>query len=74
MRIGQSVRVVAIPQDVVDTPEFPMRSILEQCIGKVFPVMELRGELLALDVEEMSGKESYMETIYIEQVCVEVVV
>jgi len=44
-----------------------------QCLGKIFTVMDLHGELLALDVGEVTGKEAYLETIYIEPSCVEAV-
>ena len=73
MRVGQRVRIVRVPEDVVDQPDFPTRTVLMQCLGKIFTVMDLHGELLALDVGEVTGKEAYLETIYIEPSCVEAV-
>ncbi len=71
MHIGQNVRIIAVPDSVVDEPGFLTRSILIQCIGKVFPIMGFQGELLAIDVGEILGKASYLETIYVEPACVE---
>jgi hypothetical protein len=71
MQIGQNVRITAIPESVVDAPGFPTRSILSRCIGKVFPVRGFQGDLLAIDVGEVLGKASYLETIYVEAACVE---
>jgi hypothetical protein len=83
MRIGQRVRVVRVPENVVDQPEFPTRTLLTQCLGKIFPVMDvqllfdekgnLKAELLALDVGAVNGKAAYLETAFIEPSCVEVV-
>ena len=63
LHIGQNVRIITVPESVVDAPGFPARSILIQCIGKVFPIMGFQGELLAIDVGEVTGKASYLETI-----------
>jgi hypothetical protein len=71
MQIGQYVRIITVPESAVDTPGFPTRSILIQCVGKVFPIMDFQGELLAIDVGEITGKASYLETIYIEPASVE---
>jgi hypothetical protein len=83
MRIGQRVRIVRVPENVVDQPKFPTKTLLTQCLGKIFPVMDvqllfdekgnLKAELLALDVGAVNGKASYLETVLIEPSCVEVV-
>jgi hypothetical protein len=81
MRIGQRVRIVRVPENVVDQPEFPTRTLLTKCLGRIFPVMDVRllydekgkDELLALDIGAVNGKASYLETVLIESSCVEVV-
>jgi hypothetical protein len=83
MRIGQRVRVVRVPENVVDQPEFPTRTLLTHCLGKIFPVMDvqllfdekgnLKAELLALDIGAVNGKAAYLETVFIEPSCAEVV-
>lgn len=71
MKIGEKVRIIAVPESVVDVPGFATRSILCQCIGKVFRVAGFQGELLAIDVGALNGKAPYLETIWIEPSCVE---
>jgi hypothetical protein len=83
MRIGEHVRIVKVPEDVVDQPGFPTRTLLGRCLGKIFPVTGVqkliddkgnpKGELLALDVGAVDGAASYLETVFIEPSCVEVV-
>ena len=57
----------------MDDPEFKTRTLLQQCLGKVFSVAGFQGKLLALDVGEVVGKASHLETVYIEPTCVELV-
>ena len=81
MRIGQRVRIVRVPENVIDQPEFPTRTLLTTCLGRIFPVMDVRllydekgklkDELVALDVGAVNGKASYLETVLIESSCVE---
>ena len=71
--IGQTIRILRVPDGVLDTEGFPTRTMLTRCLGKVFPVMDLQGEFLGIDVGELNGKKSFMETIYIEPECVEIV-
>ena len=47
--------------------------LFERCLGEIFPGMEFDGDLLALDVGEINGLAPYLETIYIEPSCVEIV-
>ena len=71
--VGQKIRILRVPDGVVDTEDFPTLTMLTRCVGKIFPVMDLQGEFLAIDVGELNGKPSFMETIYIEPECVEIV-
>jgi hypothetical protein len=83
MRVGQRVRIVRVPENVVDQPEFPTRTLLTKCLGKIFLVIDVQSlydeegnpkdELLALDVGAINGRPSYLETVFIEPSCVEVV-
>jgi hypothetical protein len=66
MRIGQRVRIVRVPENVIDQPEFPTRTLLTKCLGRISPVKDvqllydekgkLKDELLALDVGAVNGK------------------
>jgi hypothetical protein len=71
--VGQQVRFTAIPEGITDSPAFKTRTLMELCLGRVFSVAEISHGLLALDVGEVLGKASYLETIYVEPACVELV-
>ena len=73
MKTGDLVRVVSVPQNVTDSEDFKTRSLLSLCIGRVFPVMGLEKGLIAIDVGELNGKPSYMETVFIEPECLQLV-
>jgi hypothetical protein len=73
MEVGQKVRVVKVSDVVSDEDGFDTKKKLTQCVGKVFVVTMLQGGLLGIDVGALSGKPSYLETIFIEKNCVEVV-
>lgn len=73
IEVGDKVRVINVPDEVIDNHEFQTRTTLKKCLGKIFSVTDLNGQLLALDVGEVNGKAPYLETIYIEDSCVEAV-
>ena len=72
MNIGDRVRVVTIPSELPEN-EIRTRSVFELCIGQVFPVVGLQGNLLELHVGDVLGKPAYMDSIWIEPEHVEVV-
>ena len=75
MKTGHLIRVLRVPESVSDSAEFNTRSILERCVGRVFPVMGFNElGMIELHVGEIVGKHSYMESIWIEPDCVERVV
>jgi hypothetical protein len=42
MRIGQRVRIVRVPKNVIDQTEFPTRTLLTKRLGRIFPVMDVQ--------------------------------
>jgi hypothetical protein len=69
---GDRVRVIAIPSDLRDDPRLKTCEVFQKCLGHTFTVMgidEIAGlsqRLVRLDVGEITGQESFMETIWIE--------
>ena len=70
MKKGDLIRVVKVPNSVEDSEGFKTRSTLEGCVGRVFPVMGFNAGLIQIDVGEVVGRPSYMESIWIESDCV----
>jgi hypothetical protein len=72
MKIGDTVRLIRIPSHLKDDEELKTRSLFEKCLGKVFPIAELRSvnglspQLVQLDVGHVLGKPEYMESIWVE--------
>jgi hypothetical protein len=73
VKIGQLIRVIRIPEGVTDGPEFKTKTLIERCLGKTFPIADFTNGLVAIDVGELEGKPSYMETVYLEPHCVKTV-
>jgi hypothetical protein len=74
MKVGDSVRVLKVPSNLQDNSELGTSSVFEKCLGHVFPVVNIREDsMIELEVGEVVGKPSYMETIWIEPDCVAVV-
>ena len=73
MKIGDNIRVIGIPK-VLPEDEMKTRELFNLCLGHIFPVVGIESGLLQLNVGEMRGKASYMESIYIEPEFVELVV
>ena len=73
MKAGDVVRVVRIPAGLRDDDDLRTRTLFEFCLGRSFPIAELDGGRLRLDVGEVVGEASYMHSIYIEPEFVEIV-
>ncbi|MGD0929284.1 MAG: hypothetical protein ABR902_01410 [Candidatus Korobacteraceae bacterium] len=73
MQEGDLIRVIRNPDAVQDSEEFKTRSTLELCVGRVFPIMGFNEGFILIDVGEVVGRPSHMESIWIEPDCVEVV-
>lgn len=67
---GDRVRLIKAPDDIIDVD---LKEIFEQCIGHVFPVGDVSDTLIDIEIGERFGHESYMESIYVEHDCIEVV-
>jgi hypothetical protein len=72
VKIGDRVRLIAIPPDVRDDKELQTRTLFEKCLGETFAIAGLETveglpyQLVQLDVGHILGKASYLETIWVE--------
>jgi hypothetical protein len=73
MKEGDLIRVTKVPDGVQDSEGFKTRSTLERCVGRVFPIMGFHEGFVQIDVGEVVGRPSYMESIWLEPDCVELV-
>ncbi|WP_338694170.1 MULTISPECIES: hypothetical protein [unclassified Bradyrhizobium] len=71
MKIGDRVEVVAVPEALPEDME--TRALFMRCLGRHFPVVDLKGDLVELEVGEVLEEPSYMHSIWIERDCVRVV-
>jgi hypothetical protein len=67
----ERARLIKIPDDVFD-PE--VREIFADCIGHIFPVGDVSDGLVELEIGELFGRASYMDSIYAEHDCIKFVV
>lgn len=65
MKIGDRGEVVAIPEALPD--DTGTRALFMRCLGRHFPVVDLKGHLVELEVGEVVGEPSYMHSIWIER-------
>ena len=65
MKIGDRVEVVAIPEALPEDME--TRALFMRCLGRHFPIADLKGRLVELEVGEVVQEPSYMHSIWIEQ-------
>jgi hypothetical protein len=73
MKVGDSVRVLKVPSNLLDDPEFRTLSVFEKCVGRLFPVVGIREDgMIEIEIGEVLGKPSNMETIWIEPDCIAV--
>jgi hypothetical protein len=77
MKIGDKIRIIKLPEGLVDDKELQTRSLFSRCLGEVFPIVGIVpiGEtgcmLLELEVGEVLGKAAVMDSIWIESDFVE---
>jgi len=72
MKEGDLVRIIRVPDGIQDSDEFKTLSMLRRCVGRVFPIVGFNEYgMFQIDVGELSGKPSYMESVWIEPECVE---
>ncbi|MCA1398397.1 MULTISPECIES: hypothetical protein [Bradyrhizobium] len=65
MKIGDRVEVVAIPDALPE--DMGTRTLLTRCLGRHFPIVDLKGDLVELEVGEVVEESSYMHSIWIER-------
>lgn len=71
MKAGDSVRIVAAPDILPDSPE--TREVFSRSVGRVFRVIDIRDDgQVELDVGEVMGQPAYMHTIWIEPELLEI--
>ena len=70
VKTGDRARLIKIPDDIVDDD---LKEIFEQCVGHVFPVGDVTDTLVDLEIGDQFGRKSYMESIYVEFDCIEVI-
>jgi len=72
MKAGNTVKLIGIPPDVRDDGVLQTRTLFEKCLGQSFVVVEMESieglpyPLAKLDVGHILGKESFMQTIWVE--------
>lgn len=65
MKAGDIVRVIAVPPSLPDNEDTKL--IFERCVGRVFPVVDVRADGLAeLEVGEVMGVLASFHSIWIE--------
>ena len=66
------MKLIGIPPDVRDDGVLQTRTLFEKCLGQSFVVVEMESieglpyPLAKLDVGHILGKESFMQTIWVE--------
>ena len=73
MKKGDLVRIVRVPPGLRDDLDLSTKSLFDLCIGRVFPIVEVRDGLIELHVGEVVASASYMHSIYIEPEYLEMV-
>ena len=72
IKVGDWVRVIGVPPDVVDQKGVNTRSVLEKCLGRFFRVEAIERieglayPLIQLNVGRVLGYENYRDSIWIE--------
>ena len=72
LKLGDTVRLIAVPPSLKDDEEMGTRALFEQCLGKTFPIAGfetvdgLPYQLVKLNVGHIRGKANYLETICVE--------
>jgi hypothetical protein len=73
MKVGDKVRVLTVPSKLPEG-ELDTKSLFKLCVGHTFAIVGLQGSLLELEVGEVLGKDSCMDSIWIEPEHVEIIV
>ncbi len=78
MKIGDKIRIVKLPDGLIDERELQTRSLFALCLGRfsnrgIVPVVETGGMLLELEVGEVLDELPVMHSIWIESELVELV-
>jgi hypothetical protein len=71
--IGDAIRVTGFSKFIVDSKKFKTRTILEKCVGRLFPVMGFQKDWIELHLGKILGKHTWNDTIWIEPEFVELV-
>jgi len=66
MKAGDIIRVVKAPPGLRDDDDLRTKTLFELCVGRTFAIVEIEAGLLQLDVGEVVGEPSYMQSIWIE--------
>ena len=73
VKIGDRVRLVAIPDDLPPDDEpgtLGTNSLFQRCLGRVFSVVGINELGYAeLEVGEVNGQPRYMDSIWVEPSC-----
>jgi hypothetical protein len=66
LEVGDRIRVLGFRSSIVDTKTSKTRTILEQCVGRVFSISDVQKDWVAIEVGKFVGTPAWQETIYIE--------
>jgi hypothetical protein len=65
MRVGDTVRIISVPDGLEDYPDFPTKSTFEKCVGREFVIADFNEVGMAeINIESVTG--SVGEKIWIE--------
>lgn len=64
-KLGDIVRVVSVPSDLPEG-DIQTKTLFDLCLGRTFPIVGFQGPLCELHVGGVRGRESSLESIWIE--------
>jgi hypothetical protein len=65
MKLGARVRIIGIPEDLSESPDFPTRSTFEKCLGHEFVIAGFNQFGMAeLEIQSVTG--NFGESIWVE--------
>jgi hypothetical protein len=79
LKVGDKIRIVKLPEGLIDDEKLQTKSLFELCLDRVFPVrgivpvVETGAELLELHVGKVLGRRTFEHSIWIESELVELV-
>jgi hypothetical protein len=72
MRVGDTVRIIGVPDGLEDYPDFPTKSTFEKCVGREFVIADFNEVGMAeINIESVTG--SVGEKIWIRPQFLELV-